>query len=468
MNMTYNGVSNPRNMLTFSDVHNILKVKDDVVGTLTSISITISPTSTSSDGQYYITLLGETVTSVVNPSNASNKRFYLGNSAEANAMYLAKALNSCPSIASNYDIYAQGGECKLVAKIIGLKVKDTTNMLLTNIPTSLYNVSLSNGQSTSKLLGSRIVANVMSDNKYITTLEKTFYGNECAFDMSQVLSTISDYGRTRNYSISVNALLLDGGITNVGYVTGCTTNGYVANSSSRYMTLTTSSIALNMAVGDTPIVFYTYGSTIPFSILRPSGTSDILYTVYFKDSAKKTISSKVYSHTLTSKDTNLIDDSITIPKDKLNDIYYVDIVFFGKTYTFNVIKPLKASGTWKRVYWRNEYGGIQFFDFTSSEIESHSFEIETYEKNIFDYYEDNDSELKKIYKSTNSLSVKLKTHIMEKDGRWVFNSLERSKRLWVEENGIRRYIIPSSVEVTEEADYSGLYTASLKYQYSEE
>ena len=67
MNMTYNGVSNPRNMLTFSDVHNILKVKDDVVRTLTSISITISPTSTSSDGQYYITLRGETVTSVQNP-----------------------------------------------------------------------------------------------------------------------------------------------------------------------------------------------------------------------------------------------------------------------------------------------------------------------------------------------------------------------------------------------------------------
>lgn len=467
MNMTYNGVSNPRNMLTFSDVHNILKVKDDVVGTLTTITITISSTSTSSDGQYYITLLGETVTSVVNPSNASNKRFYLGNSAEANAMYLAKALNSCPSIASNYDIYADQGSCKLVAKIIGLKVTDTTNMLLTNIPTNLYNVSLSNGQSTSNLIGSRIVANIMSDNKYITTLEKTFYGNECAFDMSQVLSTISDYGRTRNYSISVNALLLNGGITNVGKVSGCTTNGYIANSSSRYMTLS-NSLALNMAVGDTPIVFYTYGNTIPFSILRPSGTSSMSYRVNFKDSAKKTISSRTYSKTFTANDTNLVDDSITIPKDNINNIYYVDIVLDGKTYTFNVIKPLKASGTWKRVYWRNEYGGIQFFDFTSSEVESHSFEIETYEKNIFDYYEDNDSELKKIYKSTNSLSVKLKTHIMEKDGRWVFNSLERSKRLWVEENGLKRYIIPSSVEVTEEADYSGLYTASLKYQYSEE
>ena len=57
---------------------------------------------------------------------------------------------------------------------------------------------------------------------------------------------------------------------------------------------------------------------------------------------------------------------------------------------------------------------------------------------------------------------------MERDGRWVFNSLERSKRLWVEENGIKRYIIPNSVEVTEESDYNGLYTATLKYQYSEE
>ena len=66
------------------------------------------------------------------------------------------------------------------------------------------------------------------------------------------------------------------------------------------------------------------------------------------------------------------------------------------------------------------------------------------------------------------MSIKLKSHIMERDGRWVFNSLERSKRLWVEENGIKRYIIPNSVEVTEEADYNGLFTATLKYQYSEE
>ena len=467
MKLTYNGVSNPSNMLTFSDVHNILKIQDETVGTLTSIKITISPTTTSSDGQYYITLLGETVTSVANPANASNKRFYLGTSAEANAMYLAKALNSCPSIASNYDIYADQGSCNLVAKIIGLKVTDTTNMLLTNIPTSLYNVSLVNGQSTSNLLGSRVVANIMSGTKYITTLEKTFYGNEVAFDMSQVLSTISDYGRTRDYSISVSALLLNGGLTKIGNIMGCTTNGYIANSSSKYMTLS-NSLALNMAVGDTPIIFYTYGSTIPFSILRPSGTSSMSYTANFKDSTKKTISSRTYQKTFTSEDTNLVDDSITIPKDNANDIYYVDIVLDGKTYTFNVIKPLKAVGTWKRVYWRNEYGGIQFFDFTSSEVESHSFEIETYEKNIFDYYEDSDSELKRIYKTTNSMSVKLKSHIMEKDGRWVFNSLERSRRLWVEENGIRRYIIPNSVEVTEETDYSGLYTASLKYQYSEE
>ena len=467
MNLTYNGVSNPQNMLTFSDVHNILKVTDDVVGTLTSIKLTIEPTSTSTDGQYYLTLLGETVTTVANPSNASNKRFYVGNSKAANAIYLAKALSSCPSIAANYYIYAQDGTCNIVAKIIGLVITDTANMIQTNIPQNKYTVTLQNGTSTSKLLGSRVVANIMSDDKYVTTLEKTLYGGECAFDMSQVLSTISEYGKTKPYSISVSALLLDGGMTNLGNINACTTNGYIANSSSKYLTLN-SEIALNTTVGDSNIIFYTYGSTIPFSILRNSNSGGITYTVNYKDSTRTTIKTESFNKRFSWEDTNLVDTSISIPTSIKDRVYYVDIVLGNKTYTFNVIKPLKTVGTWKRVYWRNEYGGIQFFDFTSAEVESHSFEIETYEKNIFDYYEDNDSELKRIYKSTNAMSIKLKSHIMERDGRWVFNSLERSKRLWVDENGIKRYIIPNSVEVTEEADYNGLYTATLKYQYSEE
>ena len=467
MNLTYNGVSNPQNMLTFSDVHNILKVTDDVVGTLTSIKLTIEPTSTSTDGQYYLTLLGETVTTVANPSNASNKRFYVGNSKAANAIYLAKALSSCPSIAANYYIYAQDGTCNIVAKIIGLVITDTANMIQTNIPQNKYTVTLQNGTSTSKLLGSRVVANIMSGDKYVTTLEKTLYGGECAFDMSQVLSTISEYGKTKPYSISVSALLLDGGMTNLGNINACTTNGYIANSSSKYLTLN-SEIALNTTVGNSNIIFYTYDSTIPFSILRNSNSGGITYTVNYKDSTNATIQTKQYDKRFSFEDTNLVDTSISIPTNIKDRVYYVDIVLGNKTYTFNVIKPLKTVGTWKRVYWRNEYGGIQFFDFTSAEVESHSFEIETYEKNIFDYYEDNDSELKKIYKSTNAMSIKLKSHIMERDGRWVFNSLERSKRLWVDENGIKRYIIPNSVEVTEEADYNGLYTATLKYQYSEE
>ena len=469
MDITYNGVIYPENMLTFSDVHNILKIKDDVVGTLTSIKLTIEPTSTSTDGQYYLTLLGETVTTVANPSNASNKRFYVGNSKAANAIYLAKALSSCPSIAANYYVYAQDGTCNIVAKIIGLVITDTKNMIQTNIPQNKYTVDLQNGTSTSKLLGSRVVANIMSDDKYVTTLEKTLYGGECAFDMSQVLSTISEYGKTKPYSISVSALLLDGGMKDLGKINACTTNGYIANSSSKYITLNRGEIALNTTVGDSNIIFYTYDSTIPFSILRNSNIFGVIaYTVNYKDSTKAVIHTESFSKTFTFQETNLVDDSISIPANIKDRVYYVDIVIDNKTYTFNVIKPLKTVGTWKRVYWRNEYGGIQFFDFTSAEVESHSFEIETYEKNIFDYYEDNDSELKKIYKSTNAMSIKLKSHIMERDGRWVFNSLERSKRLWVEENGIKRYIIPNSVEVTEEADYNGLYTATLKYQYSEE
>ena len=132
----------------------------------------------------------------------------------------------------------------------------------------------------------------MSDTKHITTLEKTFpleMNAHSTCHMYYQQYQITEGQGTIQYQLTHS--LLDGGITNVGKVRGCTTNGYVANSSSRYMTLT-NSLALNMAVGDTPIVFYTYGKTIPFSILRPSGTSSMSYTVNFKDSAKKTISTK--------------------------------------------------------------------------------------------------------------------------------------------------------------------------------
>ena len=137
------------------------------------------------------------------------------------------------------------------------------------------------------------------------------------------------------------------------------------------------------------------------------------------------------------------------------------------TYRFNVIKPLKAADDYQRVFWRNEYGGISFFDFTGARSESDGIEVETYEKNIYDYYENDAYERKKIYSQRITKSVKLTSHLMAEDGRWEFNSLMRSKQLWTVINGKTHYIIPKSVEVNEDQNYDNIFTATLTYEYSD-
>lgn len=55
---------------------------------------------------------------------------------------------------------------------------------------------------------------------------------------------------------------------------------------------------------------------------------------------------------------------------------------------------------------------------------------------------------------------------MEEDGKWVFNSLAKSKSIWTEVNGQIYSIIPTAIEVVEQEGYNNIYTATLTYEYS--
>ena len=56
---------------------------------------------------------------------------------------------------------------------------------------------------------------------------------------------------------------------------------------------------------------------------------------------------------------------------------------------------------------------------------------------------------------------------MEEDGKYIFNSLMRSKKVWTTVNGKKYYIIPKSIEVIEDQTYNNIYTAKLTYEYSD-
>ena len=474
MNITYNNLSSPSNILTFTEIPNILKISENVTGTKCTIQFSMSNglrQTVSADSQYYITLFGETISNVMAPESANNKRFYISDDAESTAMSIARAFRNCGSLNADFDIFGNGGTVEIIAKTIGKKIT-TANYLQRNIPGDKMSVSVQDGSSTSILFNSKIQVDVYNSNpvnvnNFITTLEKNWYGDECAFDMSPVLSTFSEYGQTQPYTFVLNVFRDNGEWQNQGTVSGNTTIGYHANQSDKYKYAQGVQMLLNKNRGTNgTMILYTYNNVIPYSVLCGSDTSGWNVKVSVKDSAFN----EVYANTSTSSRTTsnmIVDTNATIPQAAIKNGYYVDITIGTQTTRFNIIKPLKATEYYQRILWRNEYGGISFFDFTGSRSETDNVDIETYEKNIFDYHDNNEFERKMIYKNDYKKTVSLTSHLLEEDGKWIFNSLMRSKKVWTTINGKTYYIIPKSIDVQEDQTYNNIYTAKLTYEYSD-
>ena len=474
MNITYNNLSSPSNILTFTEVPNILKISENVTGTKCTIQFMMGNglrQTVTGDSQYYITLFGETISNVMAPESANNKRFYISDDAESTAMSIARAFRNCGGLNADFDIFGNGSTVEIIAKTIGKKIT-TANYLQRNIPGDKMSVSVQDGSSTSILFNSKIQvdvynSNAASVNNFITTLEKNWYGDECAFDMSPVLSTFSEYGQTQPYTFVLNVFRDNGEWQNQGTVSGNTTIGYHANQSDKYKYAQGAQMLLNKNRGTNgTMILYTYNNVIPYSVLCGIDTGGWNVKVSVKDSAFN----EVYANTSTSSRTTsnmIVDTNATIPQTAIKNGYYVDITIGTQTTRFNIIKPLKATEYYQRILWRNEYGGISFFDFTGARSETDSVDIETYEKNIFDYHDNNEFERKMIYKNDYKKTVSLISHLLEEDGKWIFNSLMRSKKVWTTINGKTYYIIPKSIDVQEDQTYNNIYTAKLTYDYSD-
>lgn len=471
MNITLNGLTNPTSLLTFTDVHNILKVSENISGTKAQIVFQFTGdliSQVTSDNQFYVTILGETVSNVISPSNSINKHFYISD-IDTTAANFARALRNCGSLMAEFNIIHDGNVVTLLAKTIGSKWSGI-NVIDTNIPAANLDKQATAGTAYSILHGGKVDVDVYSGassnlNNYVTTLEKNFYGNECAFDISPVLTTFSQYGKTIPYSLAVSVIGKDGEWYEQNGVTGNTTYGYLANQSDKYKYINNVQMLINT---NREQVRYVYGNTIPFSFLWGDGVGGFTVTIEYLDSAYNVIHTATVQYRTSGYDSHIVDTSISIPEELSASTYYVDIVIGNITYRFNVIKPLKAADDYQRVFWRGEYGQLSFADFTGSRSMEDSFEIETYEKSIYDYYDENISEKKRIYSNAHTKTLTLKTHLMEERGTYDFNSMMRSKSVWMIKDNKKIFLIPKSIDVAEDGTYDNIFTVTCKFEFSDD
>lgn len=474
-NITYNNLGSPTNLITFTDIPNILKVEDSSGGTYATFTfMVVQPfrTQTTSDGQWWITFLGETITNVLDPKGAINKNFLVADTAIATAASITRALRNCPGIIANFNVEQDGSSVILTAKAVGQVWTNIEGYINTNVPNTYITMTGTDGSADSDLNGAQISVDVYTDGNYITTLTKNWYGGEAAFNMSPVLTTISEYGMVVPYSFSISSLK-GGNYALLGTVTNNYSSiGYMVNQGYKYLTMDGMVVAQNYSRGenrgvDNNSILYLYQPKIDVSIYT-GNNGGFSYGIDYLDSAFNTITS--YTSTMRCSSYTLMDLTFLLNHAGyafFQQAFYVDLTLGNTRVRYNVIKPLKATEYSQRILWRNSYGGISFFDFTGQRSEVRDLELMTYQKNIFDYYTDPMNSLEKPYDNEVKYTVTLKSHLFEHDGKYTFNDLIQSAQVWTEINGENYEIIIDSVSV-DETDRNDIYEATVKYHYSQE
>ena len=474
----YNNITSGQsvNLVTFTDIPNILTVTDTDSGGKATLTLIFSNNLGSETlpalGYWYITLGGETITSVNVYSNAINKNFYAGSNSNANsiAASVVKAFRNCPNLAANFIVQQNNNYVYITAREIGYFTWNYATNISSNYLTKYQET---NGSYSSPLHGSKVTVDVYSSGEYVTTLEKNWYNGEVAFDMSPVIATIAKVGETVPYTMNLSYTDVNGLYNKLSQIgTNHAAQGYMVNQGNKFLMLSNNSVifAQNYSRGNAKTTsnnttLYLYGATIPYSLYM-SSNGNVAIDIIYRNSAFDELHSEDYNHTF-SGDSKLKNDEIQLSQAWLSGASYVDIKIesINETIRYNVIKPMKATEYYQRIRWRNSYGGWSFFDFTGQRTESRSLDVTTYQKSIYDYYTSDVTELEKIYDNDVEYTVSLKSHLIDEDGRYLFNDLIQSPYVETVVNSVRYAIIIESVNI-EETDRNNIFEVTVKYRYS--
>ena len=499
MNITYNGMTDAKNTVSFTKLPNILKIKENNNGTPASATITISDLSrVTSTKEYTLIINGVKLISTLSLVNAAGNKFYLSNSDSDKtivAYKLVETLRGLNTLPLNYDITLAKASDGTLSPVITIIAKNNGRQFDLNIEGTLIDnniatVSFTSGTSSSNLLKgifNKVLVEVYQVNNpstqdkigsttyqmgtYLTTLTKEAFGEEVSFDLSPLFSAITDYDTLSEvnlyiYIMNDNILTLAGIMKDIYFTTG-----YMVNQGLNYINVASTQLAQNIYRGTNKpqlnnTVLYVYQPSVQFTLYVPfpNNTAQTAnFQVNYINSANVAIKSTTTSIYLTNSMTSPV---IPLDQTLLNQSFYIDIVIPDVgTLRYNVIKPLKATDEIQRVYWTNSYGGVSFFDFTGTRTETRKTKVDYYQQNLFDYYDKDTAQLNKVYNKDVSITVSLSTHSIEKDGTWQFFDLQNSSNAWTYVNGKKYFITITDLKITE-SQVNDIYTATVEYEYS--
>ena len=493
--VTLNGLSSTNDMTCLSFAPTILEVSTSSGGTYTTFDIEFDDAFTDFDvdGEYHLWVNDVTLTSVTSFSDATGYRYYVENTDTSQLIRgmistIRDALKRVGEIAAGYDVYMLIDDTGIITKAIRLVSREYGYLTPLTITTDMPHVTITKtqGSSNSEFLDGSVSVDVYkvntalkyggdasSDERFACTLSKHVANDDTVrFDLGTVFASLTEDGEASQFSLVTYLTNENYGLNTIGKMENIyNVNGYLINQGGEFIpSFDNMKIAMNMYRGDTRdwvnnTILYVYEPTIPLSFLVGSGISSISYTVRYVGSDGTTVSSLSLTSSLGSP---LSDITISLIASYLRNSRYVDIEFeeysLGKL-RFDVIKPYKANSECERIYWRNSWGGISFFDFTGNRTEERKVDIDTYQESILNYYADGYNERDFVYSKETEISVSLTTHNILKDGQWQLFDLQQSRNAWVMRNGERFRVLVDDVTINE-TSVTDIYTATVSYTFS--
>lgn len=503
--VTYNGNGNDGvNYIALTDIPNIITIEEDenqTSGYKAFFYITFDATTLSNqpDGTYAIELFGETITSVKNYENAINKNFWISNQDNTStAASVAAALRNCQSLVANFIIENVSNTVRLTGRR-QFSTDIQSNFFVTDTRTGVSVdwhliglTSWSDGTDPSDLTNAKVQIDIYSGDvgtygsgDYVTTLEKICPDKTVSFNVSPVITSFAEYGRTVKWQYRAAYTTTNGKyytLTNPDDYTNYVVVGYMVNQGQgrglHQIEASRPMIAQNVSRGnsnpnfDNQTLLYLYGDVVPLSFYK-GNTGGGQIAVKYRDSAFQTIATLATQWNSTDSLNKLHEQDLSLAISQETQSYFdrafyidVEIGSIG-TLRYNVIKPLKAAEDYTRIYFRNSYGGKSFIDLTGKRTETRNLETKTYQKGIYDYQDiDVPNVLDIIYDNQVKYDITIKSHLFQGDGRWIYNDLLQSSKVWTYVNREEYDIIIDSVSVDELDNSNDVWEATIKYHYS--
>lgn len=507
MELTYNGRISKDSMITYSDVPNIITFDNtSSTGSCNEIEFRLGSVGTFDNSKTYtITFDGHTIQGTKDKNKIGGLYYFLPTDSfddrQYSAVTIVNAFNNIPAIQSNYKVHLVWNMNTMTPTAsIKFTAREKYMEMPTyscNWPSGYYAFGATNiGRPGDVMLdGESHIVNVdvwtynyddaffdteiePTEFKYVTSLQKTYYGKPVSFDLSPVLTALLEKQNDMKLYLATMSCY-SGGILKYSANTGYHyhTNGYECNFSDPYLMADKRAprFAMNYKRGkgqggsSNNTVLYVYFPWIDFSLYSPYDGNRELNVAYYKPSGELSYDDMIEADEVI-ENSSLIECKLWLDDGASDENSYVDLMLdqTGESIRFKFIKPGKGSDidNATRILWYNEYNGISFFDFTGTRNEKRKIKTTTYEQSELDFYTKNDREKTNIYSKDLEIEVSHSTHYLEKDALYQLYSLQASRKAWIEEDGKRYYINVTALDVEEAENASHIFRATVTYTYS--